>query len=120
ATSSTQWTAALAGLDLLDGVVPYSVSLGDHEYEIEEDKTSSTAAYFGHFGPSRYADYEWYRGSHEDGLSHYQIFEAGGRRFLHLNIEWEPLGPADDESTPLGWARNVLEDHPQLPTLIST
>ena len=118
--TDAQWDAAVAGLDPLDGAIPYSVSLGDHEYVIEEDKNSSTAAYFEHFGPARYADYDWYRGSHEEGLSHYQIFEAGGREFLHLNLEWEPLGPADDESTPLGWARKVLEDHPQLPTLIST
>ncbi|HZJ10235.1 MAG TPA: hypothetical protein VFD39_11110 [Trueperaceae bacterium] len=101
APDEAQWSAALAGLDLLDGVVPYSVSLGDHEYAVEEDKASSTAAFHGHFGPSRYAAYDWYGGSHVDGLSQYQIFEAGGRRFLHLSLEWEPLGPADNPSTPL-------------------
>lgn len=119
-TPDAQWTAAAAGLDLLDGVVPYSVSLGDHEYEKEEDKASSTEGYHSRFGPPRYKEYDWYGGAHEDGLSHYQIFEAGGRTFLHLNLEWEPIGPATDSDTPLGWARSVLEDHPELPTLITT
>lgn len=119
-SADEQWEAARDGLDKLDGVIPYSVSLGDHEYEVEEDKTSSTAAFHQHFGPARYVDYDWYGGSHEDGLSHYQIFEAGGRQFLHLNLEWEADGPVEDPSTPLGWAKSVLEAHPQLPTFIST
>jgi hypothetical protein len=115
-----EWTRALAGLDLLDGVVPYSVAIGDHEYLPEEDKAGSTAAYRARFGPERYADYPWYLGSHAHGLSHAQRFSAGGRDFLHLAVEWEPFGTADDPSSPLGWAVSMLERYPTLPTIITT
>lgn len=120
ANVSSQWTRARAGLDLLRGEVPFSVALGDHEYYEEEQKDGDTGAYVAFFGPARYASYDWYRGSHPDGLSHYQVFEAGGREFLHLSLEWEPLGPASDPSTPLGWAKSVLAAHPDLPTIITT
>jgi hypothetical protein len=115
-----EWTRARKGLDLLDGVVPYSVAIGDHEYLPEEDKAGSTEAYLSHFGPQRYAGHDWYLGAHADGLSHAQTFSAGGRHFLHLAVEWEPFGTADDPTSPLGWAVAMLEAHPTLPTIITT
>ena len=115
-----EWQRADAAYDRLDGAVPYSVTLGDHDYAKEGDKASSTANYLQYFGPGRYSNYSWYRGSGPGGLNHYQIFEAGGRRFLHISLEWEPAGPASDPSTPLGWARSVIEANPDLPTIIST
>jgi hypothetical protein len=116
----TQWSRALAGLDHLDGLVPYAVAIGDHEYFPEEDKAGSTEAYVTHFGPQRYAGYDWYLGAHADGLSHAQTFSAGGRDFLHLAVEWEPVGAADDPTTPLGWAVAMLEANPGVPTIITT
>ncbi|MEX2543111.1 MAG: hypothetical protein WD314_14990 [Trueperaceae bacterium] len=116
----SEWQRADRMLGLLDGVVPYSVALGDHDYAIEEDMGSSTANYRAWFGPERYREYDWYRGSGPNGVNHYQVFEAGGREFLHVALEWEAPGPADDPASPLGWARQVISDHPELPTIIST
>lgn len=116
----SEWERAHAALSRLDGEVPYSVALGDHEYEVEENMGTSTENYVAYFGPGRYASYEWYAGSSDSGKNHYQIFDAGGRRFLHIALEWEAPGPASDPSTPLGWARAILEEHPDLPTLITT
>jgi hypothetical protein len=115
-----QWQRALAGIDLLDGVVPYAIALGDHEYFPEEDKGGSTAAYRSYFGPERYAAYDWYVGAHADGLSHAQTFDAGGRTFLHVSLEWEPTGSVDDPTTPLGWAASVLAANPRVPTIVTT
>ncbi len=115
-----EWERATAALDLLDGVVPYSVALGDHEYDPEEYKDGSVANYLANFGPQRYAGYDWYRGSSPDGLSHVQVFSAGGREFLHLAVEFEPLGTVDDPTSPLGWAVSILEANPTLPTIITT
>jgi hypothetical protein len=115
-----EWKRADAAYDRLDGAVPYSVTLGDHDYAEEGNKASSTANYLNYFGPGRYSNYSWYRGSGPGGLNHYQIFQAGGRSFLHISLEWEPAGPSSDPSTPLGWARSVIEANPGLPTIIST
>lgn len=117
---SSEWTRAAAGFDLLHGKVPYSVSVGDHEYFEEEYKDGDVSAYLANYGPARYAGMSWYRGSHPDGLSHYQVFEAGGREFLHLSLEWEPVGPVSDPSSPLGWAAAVLAANAHLPTIITT
>lgn len=115
-----EWASAAAGFDLLHGLVPYSVSVGDHEFDEEEFKDGDVSGYLTNYGPDRYASMSWYRGSHPDGLSHYQVFEAGGREFLHLSLEWEPVGPASDPDSPLGWAAQVLADNPDLPTIITT
>ena len=115
-----EWERADAAMDLLDAKVPYSVAMGDHDYYPEELRSGDTTLYRAFFGPERYATYPWYRGSSPNGLGHYQIFEAGGQQFLHLAVEWEAPGPVSDPSTPLGWARRVLEQHPTIPTIITT
>jgi hypothetical protein len=120
ADRAAEWARARDALDRLDGVVPYSIAVGDHEYDPEEYKDGSVANYLANFGPQRYAGYDWYLGSHPDGLSHLQTFTAGGRTFLHLAVEWEPLGASDDPATPLGWARAVLEANPHVPTIVTT
>ena len=120
ADRADEWTRARAAFDVLDGVVPYSMAFGDHEYELEENMGTSVDGYLTNFGPNRYAQYEWYGGSSPGGLSHYQIFEAGGRQFLNIALQWEAPGSTGDPSTPLGWAHQVLEEHPNLPTIITT
>ena len=115
-----EWDRAVGAFGVLDGVVPYSMALGDHEYEIEENMGTSVQGYLTHFGPERYEAYDWYRGASPNGQSHVQVFEGGGREFLHIALEWEAPGPATDPSTPLGWARQILEANPDLPTIITT
>lgn len=119
-SSSAEWQRADEALDQLDGVVPYSVGVGNHDYAEIWNKCSSTANYANYFGPQRYSGYSWYGGVGPGGTNHFQVFEAGGRRFLHLNLEWEPRGVVGDPTTPLGWARSIIEDHPDLPTIITT
>lgn len=117
---AVEWDRAESAMRLIDGRVPYSVSCGDHDYAIEEDRGSGAVEFVRRYGASRYAGRSWYRGASPDQKSHYQIFTAGGRQFLHLNIEWEVPGAIDDPTTALGWARQVLDSHPTTPTIIST
>ncbi|HEY9182312.1 MAG TPA: serine/threonine protein phosphatase, partial [Gammaproteobacteria bacterium] len=56
----------------------------------------------------------WYVSALEGGTSSAQIFEAGGYRFLHLAFEMQ----AGDQV--LEWAERVLDEHPGLPTIVST
>ena len=115
-----EWERADAQLGGLDGVVPYSVALGDHDYRNEENKGSPTRNYVEFFGPGRYADYDWYGGANASGTSHFQVFSGGELEFLHVALEWEPEGPASDPTTPLGWARSVIEARQHMPTIITT
>jgi hypothetical protein len=119
-SSTTEWDRADAAMALIDGRVPYSVSIGDHDYLTEESRSSGAPHYVARYGASRYAGRPWYGGSSPDQKSHYQIFTAGGRTFLHLNLEWEVPGTIDDPSTAMGWGRQILDAHPTLPTIVST
>jgi hypothetical protein len=56
----------------------------------------------------------WYVSAFEGGTSSAQIFSAGGYRFLHLAFEMQ----AGDQV--LAWAERVLDEHPGLPTIVST
>ncbi|MCP4905690.1 MAG: serine/threonine protein phosphatase [bacterium] len=61
-----------------------------------------------------FADKSWYVAAFKGGTSSAQIFEAGGYRFLHLALEMQA---ADDV---LSWARGVMDEYPELPTIVST
>lgn len=115
-----EWDRAEEGLDLLRGVIPYSITIGDHDYKKEEVRDSGTKEFVRRFGASRYQGEPWYGGASPNECSHFQIFSAGGRQFLHLNLEWEVPGEVDDGDSAMGWARSILDAHPHLPTIIST
>ena len=120
ASRSAEWQRAVDAFSHLAGRLPYSVTFGNHEYETHSDMDSSIEGYLANFGPARYESYPWYGGSDATGKNHYQIFEAGGREFLHLALEWEVPGDVSDPATAMGWARQVLEAHEGLPTIITT
>ncbi len=106
-----------AAMDLLDGVVPYSVAMGNHDYDCYNNdlQDHNTSANFDQwFGDARYAGQSWYGGSSPDQKNFYQIFDGGGRTFLHLALEFE----APDAS--LAWAQSVINSHRQLPVILTT
>jgi hypothetical protein len=117
-----QWERADAAMDILDGnltqtpngLIPYSVTIGNHDYGRTGIKSEGTRRYREFFGAERYEGRTWYGGDSPSGLSHYQIFTAGGWQFLHFALEWEPA-PAE-----VTWAQSVLDDHPGLPTIVTT
>jgi Planctomycete extracellular len=117
-----EWTRADASMDKLDGnlatqidgLVPYSTALGNHDYAVVSNKNSGSTRYQQFFGPSRYEGRSWYL--EDSGLpgAHAQIFEAGGYRFLHLTVQWESL------DVDLAWAKGVIDRNPGLPTILTT
>ncbi len=108
-----QWDHATDAIDLLDGVLPYSVCLGNHDFHDRTNRVAGAAEYIDRFGPTRYSAYSWYKGSFRD-LNHYQIFSADGRDWLHINLEYMP------DSEELLWAQRVIDAHPTLPVIVST
>ncbi len=114
ASNEQEWRDSDRAVDVLDDKVPYSVAMGDHDYYPEEVHDGDTSNYRKYFGESRYKNYDWYGGTGPRGLSHYQTFDGGGIEFLHVALEWE--APPDA----LTWAKRIIEDHPDTPTLITT
>jgi len=112
-----QMENADTAMDTIDGLVPYSVAIGNHDYEAYNNELTShqtSANFVQWFGAARYADKTWYGGSSLDQRSHFQIFTAGGRTFLHINLEWEPYDSA------IAWAQGVINAHRQLPVILTT
>jgi len=89
--------------------VPYSVCAGNHELETAQSRTLVAQ----NFGPSRYAGYDWYKGSYNN-FNHYQVFSAGGYDFLHINLQKDP------DANVLLWAQGVINANLGEPTIIST
>lgn len=56
----------------------------------------------------------WYVASHDGGADSAQIFTAGGYRFLHIGLQFDPPNAS------LEWAASVLKRYPGLPTIVST
>ena len=105
-TSAVEYVRADAAMHLLDGVVPYSVTAGNHDLK-------SGTLWDQYFGPKRYEGRSWYGGASPDGRSHFQTFDACGRTFLHINLR---------NAAPSGtllWAQGVVDRHQGLPTIVS-
>ncbi|WP_427788776.1 serine/threonine protein phosphatase [Brevundimonas diminuta] len=129
--------SAVEAYRLLDGVLPFSVVSGNHDYDAQWWEASwpqDLSAPQGdlrrlgmiHVGGLKewtrafgsesffFKDRPWYVGAHEQGADSAQIFEAGGYRFLHIGLQFAP----SDNS--LKWAETIIHAHPGLPTIITT
>ena len=117
AEDQQQWNYALDSLQGLfnaDDDFPYSICQGNHDVsEIIGEENTKFAEYF---GPERYEGKSWYVGASPNGLNHAQIFNAGKRKFLHINLRYNPDTP-DFE-----WAQSIIDDkrYNGLPTILST
>lgn len=108
----------------LEGVVPWSVLPGNHDYAWTGVKASGLGKYLERYGADRFDRQPWFVEADPSGANTCQIFEAGGRRFLHLALEWRPdtnvLGHSIRKPSPIAWARQMLRKHPGLPVIVST
>src|SRR5690625_2438623 len=120
AIRDAEWARANRALSQLDGVLPYSVAFGNHEYSTHSNMDTPFDNYLRYFGPERYATYAWYGGSDDSSKNHFQRFTAAGRDFLHRALESEVPGEVNDPTTAIGWAREVLEEYEGVPTIITT
>jgi hypothetical protein len=119
------WQNAAEGLDYLQGVVPYSVAIGNHDFDawadggdphqnIANDRSSSM---FNQYVPrSRMTAYHTYGGSlpadaNDNG---YHVLAAGGTDWLILTLKYHPT--ADE----IAWGRAVVEAHPDHQVIIVT
>lgn len=128
-TSDAQWGRASTSMAILDDAgIPHSVIPGNHDYNLA---TGDFSKYDQYFPVSRYRDASWnsanasyggYYGQNQFGadpvdrqnMNNYALFQAGGMKFLLLNLE---LNPPDDV---LAWAQRVLDAHPDRRAIVST
>lgn len=118
-----QWARADSAWAILDAAdLPYSVVPGNHDLPSDHGPSPFDRV----FAPSRYADEGWYGGWLGDpdddvpdpddrgNRSSYQTFEAGGARFLMLNLE------VDMPATSVAWAQRVIDAYPDREVIVAT
>lgn len=118
--NADQWAVAKQHLDALRGVVPFSLTVGNHDMTSKGD----ARLFQQHFPATSFASYPWYLGSYthqrEDqnisanNVNSAQNFSAGGIDFIHLSLE---CNAPDDV---LAWANELLTRHAARHALITT
>jgi hypothetical protein len=114
----SQWASARASMSLLDGKVPYVVSVGNHDIGSEDRKQERARETIinNYFLDSDAAKAPLLGGLYEPGHieNAYYLLQGGGRTWLVLSLEF---GPRPGVVT---WANQVLTEHAQLPAILLT
>lgn len=109
-----QWTVASRAMSALDGIVPWSVAIGNHDCDVPGAPNSAATAFLRHFGPARFAKFKWYRGASPNGLNSYAVFRGGAAEMLILHLEQDVPDDA------IRWAEQVLKSNPGRPAILVT
>lgn len=118
--NAEQWQLARECLDRLHGVVPYSLTVGNHDMTSKGD----ASLYQRQFPAGRFRAFPWYGGTFTpdrpeqnvsaNNVNSHQLFSAGGLDFIHLSLE---CNAPDDV---LAWADGLLRQHAGRRALVTT
>ena len=111
-----QWTRASDSLHDLDGVVPYVLSAGNHDYQ-RTGKFLSRQSMIDHYFPTAtFAAMPSFGGTFEPNRveNSFQLIEAPGGAWLILSLEF---GPRD---AVLEWANRIVKQHASTPVIVVT
>jgi hypothetical protein len=119
-----QWANASRSLHMLDGVVPYVVVAGNHDYFGAGWVQNRNTMIDTYFPVAMFATTPSFKGTFEDGriANHYQLFDVpggsttgqGSAQWLVLSLEF---GPRDEV---LAWADAVVKQYAPIPAIIAT
>lgn len=125
--AGSEWDLAREAMSILARAdVPFGMSPGNHDYDSYSYETDfaplvSNVMWKAYLGPdsSFFAHKSWYGGASEQlaynpGLSSYQVFEGGNKKFLHISLEME----AGDSA--IAWAQQVVDHHKGFATIVTT
>ena len=103
-----QWEVAQKAMRQLDGVVPYAMAPGNHDYGTNGTANTRETLFNEYFPHERYKAWPTLGGVMENGRmdNSYHVFSAGGRDWIVLALEW---GPRD---ATVAWANKILAQHP--------
>ena len=103
-----EWTNARAAYRLLDGIVPYAMVPGNHDYGPSGDASCRDTLFNDYFSFEEISKWPTFGGAMVPGKldNTYHLFEAGGSKWIILAMEW---GPRDET---VEWANKVMSQYP--------
>jgi hypothetical protein len=90
----------------------YSVVAGNHD--LSGDDTRGDTTYLQTMGPHRFKHSKTFAGSDATGYNTAHIFQAAGRSWLLLALDWRTTDQG------FAWADEVIKAHPKMPVIITT
>lgn len=110
-----QWTVAAQAMHALDGLVPYVITAGNHDYGKDHvaDRMGMGSIYF---PPAQFAPFPWFQGTFEAEHieNSFSLVDVPGGRWLILALEF---GPRDEVVT---WANQILAARRDTPAILIT
>ena len=114
-SSATEWGNASTAVGMLDGRVPYTLAIGNHDYDNYAPAARQATHFNSYFGPQRYASYSWYGGNYGGSNENfYTFFTAGTQQYMVLSLEYYP------RSAVLDWADSLLSAYPGKKVIVVT
>jgi hypothetical protein len=112
--TSREWINAKASMSLLDGVVPYAITVGNHDGLMTSQ--SQTALFNQYFPLSQFQNLPTFGGVFESNRMDncYHLFSAGGVDWLLFSLEFGPRNEV------LDWANQVVTNYPDRRVIVLT
>ena len=106
--SELEWQRASQAMWLLDGVVPYALATGNHDFGPGGSSINRETLLNTYFSYQRIAAWPTFGGAFEAGKleNTYHLFSAGGRNYIVIALEWGP------RSEVIAWADAIMVAHP--------
>ncbi len=113
--SAKAWETAKATYSRFDGVIPYSLAPGNHDY-VTSGTVRDTTLFNQYFPIDVFKENGVYGGAYDETKSEnvYFCFEVYGIKYLIMSLE---LGPRNDV---LRWANEVCAAHPDYNVIVFT
>lgn len=111
-----QWEVAQNSLYLLEGIVPYTLTVGNHDLGFGGNAASRDTLLNDYFPVERYVAQPGFGGTYEEGRleNNFRTFRLGGEQYLVLSLEFLPR----DEV--LTWANEVVAAHADHKVIVVT
>jgi hypothetical protein len=103
-----EWQHAVDAFSILDGVVPYAIVPGNHDYGPSGDASTRDTLMNDYFSYPQISAWPTFGGAYQPGRldNTYHLFSIGPRKLIVLALEW---GPRDEV---IAWANQVMDRYP--------
>ncbi len=111
-----QWENARRSMSMLDGVVPYAMAPGNHDYGDNGSANHRQTLFNDYFPIEKYRSWPTFGGAMDSTRmdNTYHLFKAGGHDWLVLALEWGPRHSA------VAWANEIVAKHPDHRAILIT